>query len=176
MTGGDRMLHHGYAEIYERYLRPFRARKTLTLAEFWILSGTGLAIWCDLFPEASILGFDIDLQHYHKSQPYLCSRGAFASNRPELYKFDQLLDKSDNLTNFLAGRRLDIVIDDGFHTAQAIVNTWRSTKPFLASDFAYFIEDFQGLFEESGSEFDTFDCRSFGLMNVIRPRIADAHH
>lgn len=64
MSGGDRMLHHGYAETYSRHLRPYVAsRRPITLAEFGILQGGGLAIWCDLFRTGRILGFDIDLGH-----------------------------------------------------------------------------------------------------------------
>lgn len=61
MTGGDRMLHHGYGPIYARYLAPFLGQSGLTMAEFGILKGTGFAMWCDLFPSARVIGFDIDL-------------------------------------------------------------------------------------------------------------------
>ena len=57
MTGGDRMLHHGYAESYASYLAPLLGEQSLTVAEFGIPKGTGLAIWCDLFRSARVIGF-----------------------------------------------------------------------------------------------------------------------
>ncbi|MGH6923673.1 MAG: hypothetical protein ACRED5_08025 [Propylenella sp.] len=170
MSGGDRMLHHGYAETYARFLRPFLSRKDIVLAEFGVLSGSGLAIWCDLFPDASILGFDVDLGHFESNAARLQRRGAFRRNWPELHKFDQLLDGPERLEAILAGRRLAIVADDGLHTAAAILNTWRTVKPHLAPDFVYFVEDFAGLFDKAGGEFEGFDCQSFGLMSVVLPR------
>jgi len=173
MTGGDRMLHSRYAEVYERYLRPFLGKPDVTFAEFGILNGTGLAIWCDLFPQGTVLGFDIDLQHCRNNYPSLRGRGAFSRREPELHVYDQLLDNSDKLQTVLGARRLDVVTDDGMHTAAAIVNTWRSVKPFLAENFVYFVEDFGGLLDQCGNEFDGFLCRSFGNISVISPLIVE---
>ena len=64
MRGGDRMLFNGYAKDYSRYLKSFDCDRRLIVAEFGILRGNGLAIWCDLFPNARVLGFDIDTSHF----------------------------------------------------------------------------------------------------------------
>ncbi len=174
MTGGDRMLHHGYADVYAQYLRPFLAVREITLAEFGILQGTGLAIWCDLFPKAHVLGLDIDLAHFENNKATLIRRGAFAQNAPVVREYDQLVENSDRLTGILAGRTLDIVIDDGLHSLDAIVRTWRSVRPHLSHRFVYFIEDFDGVLEQCRSEFSTFDCNSFGIITVISAGIEKA--
>lgn len=88
MTGGDRMFHHGYGMTYARYLALFVGQSGLTVAEFGILKGTGLAIWCDLFPNARVIGFDIDLSHFLDNRTSLERRGAFQKNAPEVYEFD----------------------------------------------------------------------------------------
>ena len=59
MTGGDRMLHHGYATAYARYLRPFLKERV----EFGILKSTGdddfhssetiLTTWRSVMPHLS---------------------------------------------------------------------------------------------------------------------------
>jgi hypothetical protein len=141
MTGGDRMLHHGYAPRYAQFLAPFVGEKQLTVAEFGVLKGTGLAIWCDLFPDARVIGFDIDLTHVRENRDFLVSKGAFTKNEPELQKYDQLVDGSGRLQTVLCDSKLDVVIDDGLHFIEAIVTTWRSVQPFLAAKFVYFIED-----------------------------------
>lgn len=167
MTGGDRMLHHGYAEIYAHYLKPFLEAEDLTLAEFGILKGTGLAIWCDLFPEAHVLGLDIDLSHFENNKAVLIRARAFAQNAPEVREYDQLVDRSDRLGEILAGKTLDIVIDDGLHSIDAIVQTWRSVRPHLSRRFVYFVEDYDGLLDQCRAEFSDFDSVSFGMMTII---------
>lgn len=167
MTGGDRMLHHNYAETYARNLAPFLTRKGLTIAEFGILKGTGLAIWCDLFSEACVLGFDIDTEYFNANRELLIRRGAFRRTTPQVHEYDQLVDGSGKLAEILDGRTLDIVIDDGLHSIEAIVMTWRSVRPHLSRQFVYFVEDYEGLADSCRSEFAPYDCWSIGMMTVI---------
>ena len=170
MTGGDRMYDNGYAEHYERHLRPFMGRSALTVAEFGILKGTGLAIWCDLFPDADVLGLDIDPEHFNNNRAWLESRGAFARNRPQVHEFDQLADDAARVGNLLRGRKLDIVIDDGLHSADAILRTWESVKPHLSPTFVYFIEDYDDVFGKHGHAFEGYDTVTAGIMNIVLPR------
>jgi len=167
MTGGDRMLHHGYGQTYARYLRPFIGSRNLTVAEFGILKGTGLAIWCDLFPDARVIGLDIDLSHFEENQPRLIQRSAFKRATPEVHEYDQLVDGSGLLGEILKAARLDIVIDDGLHSVDAIVKTWRSVQPHLADRFVYFIEDYDNLPQYVDSEFNGFEVTTVGMMTVI---------
>jgi hypothetical protein len=113
ITGGDRMLHHGYGPTYARYLRPFLGGWNLTVAEFGILKGTGLAMWCDLFPDARVIGLDIDIGHFEEHRSTLERRGTFRQNKPELHEYDQLVSGQDRLRQILKGSTLDVVIDDG---------------------------------------------------------------
>ena len=105
MTGGDRMLHHGYGPTYARYLRPFLGGRNLTVAEFGILKGTGLAIWCDLFTDARVIGLDIDLGHFEENRSRLARRGAFKQNRPELHEYDQLICGGTDCARFSGAAR-----------------------------------------------------------------------
>ena len=167
MTGGDRMLHHGYGKTYARYLAPFLNRADLTIAEFGILKGTGLAIWCDLFPTARVIGLDIDLGHFEENRATLVKRGAFKPSKPELHEYDQLLDGGEQLGRLLHGKTFDIVIDDGLHSTESIITTWRSVRPYLSERFVYFIEDYGCLLEVCGSEFDGCNSRAVGMMTVV---------
>ena len=143
MTGGDRMYHHGYAEAYSVHLRPFLSRRNerLTIVEIGILKGTGLALWSALFPNANIIGLDIDLSHTERNLDFLKSRGAFASQAPELHIFDQFEDGSSRIAEILHGRKIDICIDDGYHSRRTIIKTAEAVFPHCAPQFVYFVED-----------------------------------
>jgi hypothetical protein len=171
MTGGDRMLHNGYGPVYARYLERFLDNRNICLAEFGILKGTGLAIWCDLFPDARVFGFDIDPSYFEANRADLVRRGAFKSNWPEVHEYDQLVESNEKLSRILRGQTLDIVIDDGLHSVEAVVMTWHSVKPHLSSKFVYFIEDYGGLLDRCDSEFEGFNRRSYGPMTVVSANI-----
>jgi len=152
--GGDRMSphHHNYGRCYADFLRPFvkaAASKRLTLVEVGILKGTGLSIWCDLFPTARVIGLDIDLTNFQANRKCLEQMGAFQKNAPEVHSFDQLnASKAARvLQDVLGASHIDIVIDDGCHSTESIDITFEAVQPFLAEMFVYFIED----------NFDTYD-------------------
>lgn len=144
MNGGDRMsrAHHNYAPTYAMHLsRWLDDGASPVIVELGILRGSGLAMWCDLFPTGTVLGLDIDLSHFRDNLPALTARGAFRHNRPELAGFDSFLPDTSGLVELLAGRNIDIVIDDGPHTLEAISATARALRPLLAERFTYFVED-----------------------------------
>ena len=151
--GGDRMspFFHGYGETYAEFLKPLFAnqKERITLVEVGILNGSGLAIWCDLFPNARIIGLDLDLRNFNKNRAFLESHGAFSKNTPELFEFDQLdLPKARTiLRDVLGDAKVDIAIDDGCHSIESIEITLEAILPHMANSFVYFVED----------NFDTFD-------------------
>lgn len=154
MTGGDRMGHHGYAQKYAEYLTPFIASdKHLVVAEFGILKGTGLAIWSELFPDARILGLDIDLGHTQNNLDYLMSMGAFSRSKPELHEFDQFVENTAYLESILDGDKIDVCIDDGYHSIESIMCTMKSVMPHLSEEFVYIIEDNRDVHHEIRSTF-----------------------
>lgn len=143
MQGGDRMAFHGYAGEYEKYLAPFIDKhKRGLLVEIGILKGQGLALWCELFPEWRVVGLDIDLHNAVANDEHLRSVGAFATNKPELHKFDQLLVDKYPINNWLQGNRPNIVIDDGLHSAESVFNTARVFLPQMSGEAVYIVEDF----------------------------------
>jgi hypothetical protein len=144
--------YHGYGFSYSEFLQPLLSQRNekITLVEVGILNGSGLAIWCDLFPNARVVGLDISLENFNANLEALEAAGAFASNRPELHVIDQL-----KLAEFeqIAGELFDkasvsIVIDDGLHSVESIENTFAVMQPYLAPQFVYFVED----------NFDTYDA------------------
>jgi len=143
MTGGDRMFHHGYAHSYSKALNQFIVRRNdaLTIVEVGILRGVGLALWSMLFPHARIIGLDIDLSHTKNNLTKLKDLGAFRYGDPELYLFDQLNPNSQEVEKIFDGKKIDVCIDDGLHSDEAIVRTATALHSHLASNFVYFVED-----------------------------------
>lgn len=174
MTGGDRMLHHGYAEIYFRYLSPFLARRyeVLNIVEVGILRGTGLALWSSLFPNSHIIGLDIDLSHTRENIDFLKSKGAFAARPPELHVFDQLADSASKVDEILSGRKIDICIDDGLHTDESIVNTLHAIAPHLNDEFVFFIEDHNSSGKLVPEKYSSWKVTQHGEICVITPNKA----
>ncbi len=170
MVGGDRMEWHGYATVYSRFLAKFLRSRFCsgTLVEVGILKGTGLAIWCDLLPDWRIIGLDIDLSHFNANLADLKRRGAFKRNSPECFEFDQLYHDTDKLGSILEGDHVDIVIDDGLHSNEAILTTLDSIMPHLANEFVYFVEDNPNIYETLGHLYSQFRVHPYGALTVIR--------
>jgi hypothetical protein len=167
MTGGDRMFHHEYGPKYSEHLQRFLDKSRVTLVEIGILRGTGIAMWCDLFPEGRVLGLDIDLGHIEGNLQNLEALGGFTKNRPELYEFDQFLDNAEYLGRLLGGDKIDICIDDGFHSVDSILTTLASVIPHLADRFLYIIEDNRTVHKIIREVYPEFEVDHLGELTVL---------
>ena len=143
-TGGDRMnvFFHNYSEKYSQYLKPLRhSKKTIHLLEIGILNGTGLAVWDEYFDVKRIYGFDYDLGNFEQNKNHLLELGAFRKELPTVKFFDQFADNSQTLRETFGTHKLDVVIDDAYHSDETIINTFNELQPYLNESFIYFIED-----------------------------------
>lgn len=166
MTGGDRMLHLNYAGYYAKYLRPF-INRSVCLAEFGILRGTGLAIWCDLFPNGKILGFDIDLSHMQNNWLNLKKQGAFKHNRPQIFEYDMYEKNERFLKKVLLGEKINVAIDDGVHDLATILTTFKSVYHYLDKNFVYLIEDNPIAHQKIKSFYPKLKVVHDGLLTVV---------
>lgn len=171
-TGGDRMFHHRYAKYYSRNLHKYAEQRNneYVVVEIGILKGSGLALWSELFPNARVIGLDIDISHCESNMESLLQRGAFKTGRPELYTFDQFVDGSDKLGEILAGQKIDIMIDDGFHSEETILNTFEAASPYLSDDFLYFIEDNSTVVGTLRAKFPAAHFASHKSLTVVTPK------
>lgn len=137
-AGGDKMApdRNGYAEVYARLLADL---DPWTMVELGVFRGESLAVWCDVFPDTVIYGLDVDLSRYHEHYQTLRDRGAFRSNYPFVYEFDAYEPDAPELEG-LDG--IDLFIDDGPHTADAIENVLRLFGPMMNQGGVYVVEDF----------------------------------
>jgi hypothetical protein len=144
-TGGDRMnvFFHDYSSKYSEYLSPLsQSDDLIRILEVGILKGTGLAVWSKYFNNKEIYGFDYDLGNFEDNKSNLVELGAFKDGIPITMFYDQFADNSETLKEtFGDKKKLDVVIDDAFHSDEAIINTFNELQPYLAEKFVYFIED-----------------------------------
>lgn len=168
--GGDRMGWHGYAPAYaealaEKFGSQIPIRGRVVIVELGVLLGTGLAMWCELFPEARVIGLDLDTAPYQANQLKLRKLGAFASNSPEVHQFDELApDAGQRLGQILGNDRVDVFIDDAAHYDGAVLRAFAMARPYLASDALYFIEDNK----TAANKLNVRHTRA-GLLTVARP-------
>lgn len=91
--------------------------------------GASLRMWRDYFPNAEIIGVDID--------PDIL----FEEDRIKTYQVDQTsaLSTQDFLNE--VDRKFDIIIEDGLHEAYAQIEFFKNTFDYLAEDGIYIVED-----------------------------------
>lgn len=124
---------HNYHPHYWRHFRDMRL-SVRRVVEIGVYRENSLRLWEDFFPNAEILGLDIDPN---------CA--AFAGGRRRVFIGDQ----SDPvfLERFIAetGGEFDVVIDDGAHTEHAIMTSLVHLLPACSSHGLYAIEDLSTL-------------------------------
>lgn len=170
MIGGDRMLHHSYSQYYAKYLLPYLKKTNISIVEVGILKGTGLAIWSDIFPNAKIFGFDIDINHYLKNIPNLKKQKAFKKIKPKVYNFDQFKNNKLLLKKLFSKNKINICIDNGFHSDKTAMNTFKQIKPYLSKDFIYFIEDNKTIYSEIRKKYPQYTMYNYGELTIIKNR------
>jgi Methyltransferase domain len=124
-------IKHGYTAFYERYLAHLKDQP-IALLEIGVGSGCSLKMWSDYFRNASIHGIDI---------------------RPECADLCQAFPRiaiavMDAKAASLPGP-FDIIIDDGSHVSQDIVDAFSLNWPNLKPGGYYAIEDFRPTYDES---------------------------
>jgi hypothetical protein len=157
-----------YAAGYADALAPV-AGEGLTIVELGILRGIGLAIWCDLFPDARIIGLDIDRDIFNRHLDTLVARGAFKRNAPEIHTFDELApDAGKALAKVLGGDMIDIMIDDALHDNKSILKAMGDFMPYMAPYFIYFVEDNPRVHVEIMRKYPVLTVKPLRELTVIR--------
>ncbi len=92
--------------------------------------GASLRVWKDYFPNALIIGADID------------KNILFSEDRIETYYVDQTSQQSiKNMWNKVSVDKFDLMIDDGLHTYEGGVSLFENSINYLSEYGLYIIED-----------------------------------
>ena len=139
-------LAHNYADIYELIFK-LKKNDVKLLIECGIGTnnpdipssmgikgkpGASLRMWRDFFPNASIIGIDID------------ENILFSENRIQTYQCDQTNELS--ISQFISSANIqknsvDIIIDDGLHEFEAGKTFFENTIEYLTKNGFFIIED-----------------------------------
>ena len=131
---------HSYTYFYDRLFTPLRD-KPLLILEIGVCGGGSLKMWYEYFPNATIIGLDIN------------DESELSNDRTYVYQLDQSDDKE--LENFVAQCKLnnyefDIIIDDGSHHMRDQQVTLGYLFPLLKSKGIYVIEDLHTSLVDNG--------------------------
>ena len=124
---------HNYHPYYWRHFRDIHL-SVRRVVEIGVYAENSLRLWEDFFPNAEILGIDIDPR---------CA--SFAGGRRRVFIGDQ--QDPVFLQRFIAetGGDFDVVIDDGAHTESAIMTSLVHLLPACSPHGLYAIEDLNTL-------------------------------
>lgn len=128
---GRPVIHkwHHYFDVYEAHFAPFRG-KAPTVLEIGVQNGGSLRLWREYFgPEARLFGADID--------PACVARAPADS---QVFIGDQA--DPEFLKRVLeASGPPDIVIDDGGHRSNQMIQSFRAIYPAMRAPGVYLVED-----------------------------------
>jgi SAM-dependent methyltransferase len=128
---GTDKAHFGYTEIYEKVLSGMRG-EIKSVLEIGIKEGASLRMWKEYFPNAAIVGVDIDVASLIEERR-ICS-----------FVFDQESSVSgyNSMIQILSPMSpFDVIIDDGSHWHKHILKSFDHFWEVLRPGGFYFIED-----------------------------------
>lgn len=139
--GGDKMAgdRNGYAAAYAEVL-PELYGAVDVVVELGVFMGASLALWCELFPDATVVGLDLEFGRFDSYRPALEGAGAFARNVPVLVEFDAYGSLAP-LLDVLPGP-IGLFVDDGPHTPDAVSRIATDVAPLMAPRSTYVLEDY----------------------------------
>lgn len=136
-------IYHGmsYLDIYDRHFSNIR-QDVKCLIEIGVLNGSSLRMWHEYFPNATIVGVDINPDAIKNR-----------SDRIEIVIGDQ---NDENFLKQLCSNynNPDIVIDDGSHITKHQIKTFNFIHPIMSNKGFYVIEDLRNSYEEITDKYD----------------------
>lgn len=133
----DKGSTHAYLDTYNEYFKKYLDRP-INLLEIGISGGWSLYMWKEYFKEGSkIFGIDIDpLNLIWKDE-----------NKEVTMIFSDINDTS-KVNSQLGDTKFDIIIDDGSHQVNDMINTFNQLFGRLNSGGIYVMEDVDGTYPD----------------------------
>lgn len=126
-------IAHNYLPIYDFYFSSLR-NQPLKFLEIGFLVGCSAQMWDRYFSKATLHFIDVAPELFEKYSAGLSSRCHFhiadQGNKDDLLTFIQKVDGD-----------FDIILDDGGHTTQQQVTSFKTLFPYVKSGGIYIIED-----------------------------------
>lgn len=137
----DKHTGHMYVQdFYEKLFSPFQDKK-INVLEIGVFRGESMKLWCDYFDNAkNVVGIDI----FNRSG---CSleevEDALSNYDVKLYNINSYVGDEDKLEEFKKkySGGFDIIMDDGTHSPEGQLNTFRRFNSLMNEGGLYIIED-----------------------------------
>jgi hypothetical protein len=125
--GADKMHPKGmnYSEAYAEFLEGVEPKRFVELGVF---TGVSMAVWLDVYPQAEVVGLDVDLNRVNHD--------LFKKRKPALFKWDAFAPEPLSLLN-----DIDVFIDDGPHVTEAVVRVAEFMAPRMKAGGRFIVED-----------------------------------
>jgi hypothetical protein len=122
--------HHDYLNFYERFFAG-RRHEPLAILEIGVLNGASLKTWREYFPNARVVGCDIDPMARRWATPGIEIEYMDQSNLEDLVR--------------VASKHgpFDIIVEDGSHLWEHQITSLKTLFPFVRPDGIYIVEDLQ---------------------------------
>ncbi len=168
----DKAYWHNYLPIYQKYLSPFQD-KSIKFLEIGFYNGASAFMWDAYFTHKTTMLHFIDIdQNCLSMLPRL-------SDRCQLHLADQGSDKE--LQNFInkVGGSFDIINDDGGHTMNQQITTFKTLFPHLKPGGIYIIEDLHTSYWQSFGSAGTTEnpqTNEFSTITFLKNLIDDLNY
>jgi len=125
--GADKMHPKGmnYSDAYAEFLEGVNPKRFVELGVF---TGVSMAVWLDVYPEAEVVGLDVDLNRVNHD--------LFKKRKPALFEWDAFAPEPLSLLN-----DIDVFIDDGPHVTEAVVKVAEFMAPRMKAGGLFIVED-----------------------------------
>lgn len=119
---------HDYCRKYEKYI-PFYREQNITILEIGVLNGESIRMWREYFPNAIIVGIDINPKcKVHEEEGVFIEVGS---------QFD-----GDFLQEVIEKHGpFDLIVDDGSHVNEHVIFSFEHLFPAVTSGGVYIVED-----------------------------------
>lgn len=131
-TSTDKDTLHSYLDVYEYLFASIRDTAT-NILEIGVCEGGSIDLWSKYFTKATIYGADIDLSR---------NKHTFTDSRIRLLKENAY---TDNFVNKFQTGTFDVIIDDGPHTLQSMIQVAVLFPKLLKHGGLFIIEDIQDM-------------------------------
>ena len=144
----------GYTLLYEKYFKIYRYAP-IRILEIGVKSGASLRMWSEYFPNAEIIGIDIN-------PATKCEVGTiYIGDQTDTDFLESIMDRYDHY--------FDIIIDDGGHKFEQIRTSFETLIDCVG--ICYVVEDLH----VSGKKFFNYLSDMFALIQGKKTKIKSVH-
>jgi len=139
--------NHNYVGMYEQWIGNLHVNKIL---EIGLGGGASVRMWADYFPDAEVYTMELGQEEFQKN---------WANSTMDVSDIKIIVGNSTEPKSWgNVPDNLSVIIDDGDHTPDSQIATFKLGFPKLRSRGLYFIEDTHCGFEESyGTSFALYE-------------------